>query len=63
MKTRRMLAAVAEGPYHVVDANDSTVAIEKNYINAERLSRSGFVAAPTLQTPGEAHLVKRPMMD
>ncbi len=48
---RHKLAAVAEGPFRVVEVKDSTVVIEKPDRSVERVSRDRVVLAPARQPP------------
>lgn len=62
-ETRYQLAAVARGPYRVVETNSRTVTIRKKNINFQRLSSSRLVVAPALQTLKELRAVVHPIMD
>ncbi len=60
---RHKLAAVAEGPYRVIETKDTTVTIEKDDKSVERLSRSRVVAAPEPRMETEIQESVRPMTD
>ena len=60
---RHKLAAVAEGPYRVIEVKDSNVVIEKEDNNVERVSRSRVVLAPKPKTVEEIQEDVRPMTD
>ena len=60
---RHKLAAVAEGPYRVIEAKDTTVVIEKDDRSVERVSRSRVVLAPKPRTLDEVQRSVRPMTD
>ena len=60
---RHKLAAVAEGPFKVMETHDKTVVIERNDKTIERVSRDRVALAPTPKTLEELQNVVRPMTD
>ena len=60
---RHKLAAVAEGPYRVIETKENTVVIERQDKSVERVSRSRVVLAPQPRTVMEIQNAVRPMTD
>ena len=62
-ETRHKLAAVADGPYRVVEATPLTVVIERPYQTVERVSRDRVTLAPLPRSVEEIQEAIRPMTD
>ena len=62
-ETRHKLAAVAEGPYKVLEATRRTVVIERPDHSVEKVSRDRVTLAPRPRTVDEVRETIRPMTD
>ena len=60
---RHKLAAVAQGPYKVIETKGKTVVIEREDNTVERVSRDRVVLAPKPRTVQEIQQAVRPMTD
>ena len=60
---RHKLAAVAEGPFKVLETKGKTVVIERKDNTVERVSRDRVVHAPKPKTVKQLQEVVRPMTD
>lgn len=58
---RHKLAAVAEGPYPVLDVKGKTVVIQRRDNTVERVSRDRVINAPAPRTAEEIERITRPM--